>query len=129
VTRVDGVDGVVVGPAHDEGRHERAEELRHDVRHDLRPGEALVDGQGERDGRVEVRPRGAPGDVDAERDAEAPRPVDGVRVAVLARDDLGDDAHAEEDEDGRAGELGQELAEEGRPPRDRPGRSRRGCAL
>ncbi|MFC4148239.1 hypothetical protein ACFO0M_18455 [Micromonospora mangrovi] len=39
-----------------------------------------------------------------------------VTESALAGDDLGDDAHAEEDEDHRADELRYQFADEGAPP-------------
>ena len=71
----------------------------------------------DRDGRVQVRAGHPAGDVDAERDAEAPGPGDRVVVAEPAvehpcRPDLGDHADAEQDQDHRARELGRHLPEQ-----------------
>ena len=70
------------------------DELGQAVRRDLAPREALEDGQREGDRGVEVPAADPAGDVDAERDADAPGPGDAVVLAgqgagLRGGDDLG----------------------------------------
>jgi hypothetical protein len=82
----------------------------------LRQEKPSTTGEGEGDGRVEVRPADPGRGVHAQRDREAPRERNAVRNAVvvtrLTSDDLRDDTHPDQDEDHRPGELREHLAEE-----------------
>ena len=90
-----------------------------DVAGHLAPREAAPGGEGQRDRRVDVRPADAAGDVDAERDREAPAPCDDQPVAAGGEDlraaaglvQCGDghrhDAVAEADQHERAQALGE----------------------
>ena len=79
--KVDLADQVGVRRTDDQGSDERTDHLCRDVGRDLAPLESLERRERDRDGRVEVRPRDARRNVDAERHADAPGPGDRVVVA------------------------------------------------
>src|SRR5450631_3472933 len=107
VAGVELVDDLAVVPPDQKGAEEGAERLGRAVRRDLLPGEAAERVQGDSDRGVEMGADHPAGDIDAERDAQAPAPGDGVMVADAARDDLRHDPEAEQDEDQGAGKLSQ----------------------
>jgi hypothetical protein len=98
------------------GSELRAGGLGQRVRQHPAPGEALERRQGDGDRGVEVRAADAARHVHAERDAETPGPGDAVELAGSRGGHLGDDAHAEQDENRGAGELGGQLADESVAP-------------
>ena len=122
---VERVDRVAVDEEDQRGPHERAEHLRDYVRPDLVPRETSPDGEGERDGRVDVGAAHAARHVDREGHGHGPSPgdeqpvpggeEDGRRCLGAARarqpgNSHGDDAVTERDQDERAEELREELA-------------------
>src|SRR5256885_15582483 len=110
-TTIDGITPsvlvVVDEPVPDErdaGRsQERADDLGPDVAGHLRPWETTTPGEGQRDSRVQMRPRDRPARVDGQRDRESPeepRCEQPRQAAVLAPGyRLGDAAVAHVDED------------------------------
>jgi hypothetical protein len=104
----------VVQGADDERRDRPARHLGRDVAGDLAPREPVAHRQRHRDRRVEMG-AGEPGsDVAGHRDADAPRPGDGVVATHAARrdgrPDLGLDAQPEQHQEQGARELGAELS-------------------
>ncbi len=96
--------------------HKCAGHLRADIRGDLGPRKPAPGRQRDGDRRIEVRARHAGRHVDAHRDGQTPRQVDRQVLAggAAAERDLGDHAHAKQDQHERAQKLRQRLAHRGR---------------
>ncbi|DBA00211.1 TPA: hypothetical protein N0F65_007836 [Lagenidium giganteum] len=96
-----------------EGSTERTQHLCHDVAWHLAPRDALVDGEGDGDGRVQVRAADATSNVHAQHDGDAPAQVDAHERAtrIFRQRHLVVDAHAEREQHKHAKELGQALAQ------------------
>ncbi|KAJ8540730.1 hypothetical protein ON010_g12497 [Phytophthora cinnamomi] len=110
--RVDDVQVLVLHDVDDEGAAEGAQQLRQHVAGRLPPRQTAVHAVRERDGSVEVGAAHALGAVDADEHADAPAHVDAEprAVGVLRVGHLVVHAHAEDDHDEGAEELGQALA-------------------
>ncbi|KAJ8577886.1 hypothetical protein ON010_g1317 [Phytophthora cinnamomi] len=110
--RVDDVQVLVLHDVDDEGADEGAQQLRDHVAGRLPPRQAAVHAVRERDGRVEVGAADALGAVDADEHADSPAHVDAEPRAVLLLrvGHLVVHAHAEDDHDEGAEELGEALA-------------------
>src|ERR1035438_2743910 len=110
--RVDGEELETVIQEDDGSGAKGSGDLDDRVGQNLFPREAAVDGEGERDSRVEMRTGGFSGDIDSHGDGQSPGQRD-IGVAAFIKEDIhGDDAVAEQDEDHGAEEFGYKLCGE-----------------